>query len=729
MSIAQNNVRPKIGLTLSGGGAKGLAHIGILKALDSAGIKVDYVTGTSMGAILGAMYAVGYSGDSIEKITRKIDWDLLLSNSASLRSLSMDEKDEYGKYAVELPWVNNGFKLPSGVLESEELWLKFNELFFPVYDIKDFSRFQKSYKCIATDVSTGEAVVLDSGEIVPALRSSMAIPSVFTAVDYEGRKFVDGGVVRNFPVKDAKKMGADYLIGSNVAGGLLPKEKITNVFQVLLQIAFFRNDEDAKNEKKLCNIYITHNLDNYNMGSFSSADEIIAEGIKTGDSMYAKLKLFKDSLDKIYGTEKIVINNVPEIDSVKITDCKINGLSRTTKDFFLHLLQFQNNRWYNAAKLSSGIRNAFGARYYNKIVYSLQPFPDGTCRIIFDVEENPFTFAKLGIVYNSFLGVGIIGNITTRDFLTPYSRSMVTLNVGENMRAKAEHLQFLGKFNTISLRASVQAESLKFTTYNNFDQDGLYRQAYFKGDLTASISFKRKISLGIGTRFESFGYNPLITSVFELHGTNSLLNSYFSVKINTLSSAIYPKKGMKIEAEAGYVYDQAPELTYYKQGQQITNLDSLGYSFHHFIRTTLDVEHYSPLSKRTVFFTQLQAGINFNQQESILNDYFIGGLNNNFRNQITFAGLNEGTLYSSSVAALQLGLRHEIYNNLFMIGKVNGLYYDFVGSDKNPAHANYLIGESFTIGYNFILGPLEVSAMYCDQSKKLLPYINLGIPF
>src|SRR4051812_15422880 len=120
-------MRPKIGVTLSGGGAKGLAHIGILKAIDSAGLKVNYVTGTSMGSIIGALYACGYSGDSIEKMARNMNWDALLSNGASLQSLTVDEKDEYDKYAVELPWVNNAFQLPSGVFESEELWLKFSE--------------------------------------------------------------------------------------------------------------------------------------------------------------------------------------------------------------------------------------------------------------------------------------------------------------------------------------------------------------------------------------------------------------------------------------------------------------------------------------------------------------------------------------------------------------------------------------------------------------------------
>src|SRR4051812_30872905 len=152
--------RPRIGLTLSGGGAKGLAHIGILQAIDSAGINVSYVTGTSMGAIIGSLYAVGYSGDTIEKLARGIDWDQLLSNQSGLRSLFMEEKDEYGKYDIELPWVKNRFKISTGFLEGQELWLKLSELFYPINDIKDFSKFSIPFSCIATDVGTGEAVVL-----------------------------------------------------------------------------------------------------------------------------------------------------------------------------------------------------------------------------------------------------------------------------------------------------------------------------------------------------------------------------------------------------------------------------------------------------------------------------------------------------------------------------------------------------------------------------------------
>jgi len=243
--------RPSIGLTLSGGGAKGLAHIGILKAIDSAGLKIDYVTGTSMGSIIGALYASGYTSDSIEQMGREMDWETLLSNASTLRSFGMQEKEDYSKYAVELPWVNKTLRIPSGVLESEELWLKFNEFFFPVHQIKDFTKFPRSFKCIATDVANGDMIVLDSGEIVQATRASMAIPTIFTAVNYKNKKLVDGGIVRNFPVINAKEMGADIVIGSNVSGPLLTKEKINNVFQVLLQIAFFREDADAKKRRKI----------------------------------------------------------------------------------------------------------------------------------------------------------------------------------------------------------------------------------------------------------------------------------------------------------------------------------------------------------------------------------------------------------------------------------------------------------------------------------------------
>lgn len=723
--------RPKLGITLSGGGAKGLAHIGILKAIDSAGLKIDYVTGTSMGSIIGGLYACGYTADSIERIARCTNWDLMLSNAASLHSMGMEEKDEYDKYAVELPWVNNGFRLPSGVLESEELWLKFSELFFPVYNIKDFSKLPKKFKCIATDVSTGQAVVLDKGEIVSAVRSSMAIPSVFTAVDYQGKKMVDGGIVRNFPVHDAVDMGADFVIGSNVSGGLLPKEKINNIFQVLLQIAFFREDENTNKEKKLCQIYIDHELDNYTMGSFSSSNEIIDEGIATGRKMYPVFKRLADSLDRIYGKEKTKPAPLPNVQAVKITDYAIEGLSRTNKYFFLSLMQFARNKWYDAASLAEHIRVAFGTRYYQKIIYSLEPLTDSTARIVFTAEEHPLTFAKLGIHYNSFSGISLIGNLTSRDFFVPHSdsRSLVSVNIGENMRIRGEHLQYFGQMKRLSLNALMQLEQIGFNTYNSYQRDGVYKQTYFKAESNLSMAIMRKMSLGIGHRFEAFHYSPDIsTNNLEVKGNNQQNNTYFFFKYNTLSNNIYPRKGIKIHAEAGRVYSADPRVTFFNNGKEVT-ADSMGLDYRGFMRTTLFAVHYVPLSSKVTLIEQLQAGVNFGDRQGPLNAYYIGGMSPEFRNQILFAGFNEGTMYSSSVANFQLAVRYQMYSSIFLTGRANLLYHDVVTSNTRTSRAGYLSGYALTFGYNFLLGPLEISAMYSEQAKKVLPYVTLGVPF
>ena len=720
--------RPKIGLTLSGGGAKGLAHIGILKAIDSAGLKIDYITGTSMGSIMGALYSVGYSAVELEKIVGRLDWDILLSNSSSLRSLVMEEKEEYNKYAFELPWLNHRFQLPSGILESEELWLKFSELFFPVYNIKDFSKFSIPFKCIATDIVSGHGVIMDKGEIVTSIRSSMAIPSIFTAVESEGRRLVDGGVVRNFPVQDVKEMGADIIIGSNVSTGLLPKEKLTNAFQILLQIAFFRESESVKNEISLCDIYIPIPLENFNSASFNRSDEILKIGILEGEKMYPRFKQLADSLNAIYGPTPPMQKRLPIVDSIKISSIEIMGLKNTTEAFFTHMMGFYNNRYYTPEKLGRMIRKIFGTRYYQRILYSLQPQPDESVKIVFTVEENPRSIAKVGLHYNKFTGIGVVANFTTRNFFTPHSRSMATVNLGEKFRIRGEHLQYLGRGKNVAAIAGTQYEFLDIPNFSDFKKIGEYRQNYFRADLKMQYSSNRKFTIGVGSRFEWIKYKPSIVSTFEVKGKNDYLTSFLFWGINTLDRPVLPRRGVKMEGELGIVYNQAPAVKVFVNGQEV-NPDSLGIRYNDYNRFSFNFETYAPLSRRTTFFAQLQSGMNFKYDQNIFNDFVIGGITRMFRNQILFAGLEEGSFFAPSVAALQLGLRVNVTNNFYLAGRTNGLLNNFISPDNRLQRPNFLSGHSATLGYNFALGPLELSAMYSDQSKKVIAYINLGIPF
>ena len=726
-SAASPGPRPKIGLVLSGGGAKGLSHIGILKAIDSAGLKVDYITGTSMGSILGGLYAIGYSADSIEKIARNIDWDLLLSNQSSMRSVIMDEKDEYGRYDIELPWVNHWFRFSTGVIEGQELWLKFSELFRPVYNIKDFSKFSIPFKCVATDVSTGEPVVMDSGEIVSALRASMAIPGVFTAVEYDGHKMVDGGVVRNFPVKDVREMGANIVIGSNLSGPLRTSDQVTNAFQVLLQVAFFREAADTRTQIPLCTIYVSQPLDKFGMGSFGEASAIIDSGIEEGRRLYPRLKALADSLNAIYGPQEIVKSRLPAAHPVKLSSYTVKGLKNTSEGFFIQSMDLETNRFYTAKNLSRMVRRAFGTRYYNSITYTLVPLTNGSSRIDFQVEENALTFAKIGLNYNQFSGISAILNLTSRDFFTPTSRSLVTVNIGQNFRIRAEHLQYFSRRANFTFDLSPQFDQFRITTYNNkYNEAGLYDQSYFRLDGHFGYSTNRALTIGVGSRFEYINYDPSISSSLDFKGDNNFVTSYFFLRSNTLDRPSYPKRGLKFEAEADHVFEQNPRVQYFASSQ--TRNDT-SFSEAPYQRFLVNFDQYTPLAERYTLEVHAQGGLNLHYHNNIMNEFSIGGLTDQFHNQVTFAGLREGTFYSASVAELMVALRYQLFSNVLVTGRANVLFNNFIDKSNFFTTPDFLSGYALTFTYNFALGPLELSAMYSDQSRTFLGYLNIGIPF
>ncbi|MBY0481547.1 MAG: patatin-like phospholipase family protein [Chitinophagaceae bacterium] len=729
VSFAQQHARPKIGLTLSGGGAKGLAHIGILKAIDSAGLKIDYVTGTSMGSVIGSLYAIGYNGNEIEEIARKTDWNLLLSNQVTLRALSLEEKDEYGKYAIELPFTQGKFSLPTGALESEELWIKLSEMYYPVSKIKEFHRFKIPFACIATDITNAEAVVQDSGEIITAIRASMAIPGVFTTVENKGRRLVDGGVIRNFPVSDAVAMGANYTIGSSVSAGLLPKERLTNPIQILLQIAFLKENQDNKKQISVTDFYIHQPLSKFNLASFEKADEIIDSGITEGILLYPKFKKLADSLNRLYGQQNQQTKTGISIDSVYITDHAIRGLKTISEASFLHSVNFNEYSKYSLNDLSKMIRRAYATREYNYIHYSLEPLPDGNFEIVFDVEESAPTSAKLGIHYNSFTGISLITNLTMRNYLTPTSKSLITVNIGDNFRVRAEHVQYFGREKNLELIPTVQYESFKVNSYTDFKKDGLYRLNYFLGDLKIQLANRRVFTSGIGIKYEWEQYTPDLRSALELKGRDIYFTSYTYLHLNTLDKPIYPKKGIRLYGEFGYVFEQRPLLKYSSYGRPITSPDTTSINASNFSRLVFNLEGYRTLSEHVTLMGQLQSGINFNTGQNQFNGFLIGGLNKMYRNQIVFAGLQDATLHAQSVAAAMLGLRCKIFNNVFLIGRTNILVNDFMKNQTLTKNPRWVTGTALTVGYNSLLGPIEFSAMYSAQAKSLQTYVNIGISF
>jgi NTE family protein len=390
-------------------------------------------------------------------------------------------------------------------------------------------------------------------------------------------------------------------------------------------------------------------------------------------------------------------------------------------------MQLETNRYYTAANLNRMIRRAYGTRFYNKITYALVPTEDGGNKIILEVAENPLTFAKIGLNYNQFSGIGAIFNITSRDFFTPTSRSMVTLNIGQNFRVRAEHLQYFSRGSKFAFSLNTQFDQFNITTYDSaFREAGLYNQNYFKLDGRFDYSTNRDLTFGIGNRFEYIHYNPSITSSVEFNGKNDFLTSYFFVRSNTLDRPVYPRKGWKLEAEADWVFRQDPNVTFHSP---YTNRVDTQFSVQTYPRALFTMDSYTPLAKRYTFLTHLQTGMNFNYTNNIMNEFSIGGMFNSYHNQISFVGLREGTFYSPSVAEVQLGLRYQLFTNTFITARGNVMLNNFITRSTFFNTPDFLSGYALTFTYNFVLGPLELSTMYSDQSKRVIGYINIGIPF
>jgi len=728
----QTASRPKIGVTLSGGGAKGFAHIGILQAMDSAGLKVDYITGTSMGSVVGGLYAAGYSGNSIEAIARKLDWTFLFSTAPQLSSVGIEEKDEFNKYALELPFEKGEFKIGTGIIEGQELWLKFAELFHPVYNVTDFSKLSIPFRCIGTDLSTGNAVVMDKGNIITSIRASMAIPSIFTPVQYQGKTLVDGGVVNNFPVLDVKEMGADFVIGVNLNKGLGKAEDLKTIFDVLLQLAFFKDASTFEEHKKACDIYILPELGDYGAGSFASSDSIIDVGKKYGKQYYPIFKKLADSLNAIYPQEPFVKDRLPKNGALKINSASVEGLKKTTSKFFLGLLDIKNKRnlVFSEKKLAEAIREVYGSRYYKKINYDFVTDASGKIDLRFKVEENVLTAVKLGLNYNSFSKLSLILNMTSRDLLLKESRALATVAISENPRLYLEYFKYLGKSRKLGVNFSYFNENIDYPIYKEFRLSETIRSTYFNFDLRAQYSINRNSYIGISQQFNNAKLKTIESPDVLFKSKNRYYHSYLSYVYNNVDKKYFTTEGWKIRAEAGYVFSQEMDNSSKENGIE-TPSDTTLFNAHDYGRILLRIERFKSLNSKFVILQNITIGYLTSSNPFPTNGFQLGGVGENMINQVQFYGLNDAELKTGSVATAQVGLQYKLAKSMYLTGRVNISLYDFHNQSLNTLSAthNFLSGYALTLGFDSSIGPIEISSMYCDQDGSFRTNLNLGFRF
>ena len=356
--------RPKIGLVLSGGGAKGLAHVGILKIIEQSGLKIDYVTGTSMGSIVGGLYAAGYKADMLEQLVLTTDWDELLADEISRRSVAINEKSDLDKYIGSLEISKKGIELPQGYKRGQKLTSLLSRLTLHVQNIEDFDRLPIPFRCIATDIVTGEAYVLKKGSLSEAMRASMAIPSIFTPIEIDGRLLVDGGVIRNLPVSDAREMGADIIIAVDVGAPLYKKDELKSVMNIMDQSVSLLGARSTKEQQLLSDILLAPDIKGFSSSDFKRGKELIALGENTARLALPEMKALAELQKQFPEEKRDPVEIILPDQACKSSAIDIRGLKHVSRSLVLGKLMIKPPRTLTPAKLEEADRPGLRQRLF-----------------------------------------------------------------------------------------------------------------------------------------------------------------------------------------------------------------------------------------------------------------------------------------------------------------------------------------------------------------------------
>src|SRR4030042_621382 len=556
VSQSQENSRPKIGIVLSGGAAKGIAHIGALKVIEEAGLPVDYIGGTSMGGIMAGLYAIGYNASELEKIAINQDWTNLISDDINRRNISIEEKTDEDLFFVSFPIRESKISLPTGIIAGQNIENNINKLCAHVYNIRDFNQFQIPYLCVAMDLITGSEIVMRSGYLPEAMRSTMAIPSIFEPVQKDSLLLVDGGVLNNFPADHVKNMGADILIGINVTLKGNSKNRKNDLFKILEQTIIWTSTKKNHANRALCNILISPDISGYGLSSFNAADSLIARGEKAARTVYPELKALADSLNNIYDFIPVIPSYQPP-DSFLLKEIKISGLNRVSEKLINGKLQLEVPSKVTHDDIYKAIHNAYSSLYFEKITYEIQEAdensPGNEIRLKIQVREREGALIRVGLNYNSDFKASIIFNATFRNLLLDGSRLSVNFGLGENPRLLASYFKNNGwkpgfgldlEINTYAIfryEGSRKVSTLDFTDYSA----RLYTQSIFSNSY----------SLGLGVEFENQVIKPVISDVIDETQSDQYYNAYGFIHLDTYDDLFFPEIGSRFNAMYKLIYN------------------------------------------------------------------------------------------------------------------------------------------------------------------------------
>jgi len=730
MMFAQEPQEPekeiKVGLVLSGGGAKGFAHVAVLKKLEEAGVRIDYIAGTSMGAIIGGLYASGYNAHELDSVLRVYDLDGLVRDDLPREVSSFYQKENDGKYAISLPLVKRKIEIPSAVSKGQNAFNIFSQLTEHVHEVDDFSKLDIPFFCIATNLENGEEVVIEKGFLPEAIRASGSFPGLLTPVTVNGKVLVDGGIVDNFPVEKMKEKGVDYIIGVNVSGGLKDIENLNTLPEVLMQIAGFQMYNKWEDKIQLSDLYIRPELDDFTTFSFDESEEIMRRG------ELAMLKV-KDTLDALAASQKgeVVkrsIKSYPGRDEFMIKEILIKGNRNYTDKYCIKKLGLEKNELIGRKDFMRGIDVLTATGNFESIFYKFTSV-EGGVRVEFEIIENDEqTFIQFGAHYDDLYKTGILVNFTNKHLFFNNDFVSADFVVGDNLRYNIDYFYDNGfnwsfglntRYNTF--KSDVVTSTLPETRTSGQLESGLkipIRYIDFSTRLFLQSTIKDRWAFRIGLEHKfinAFTDEIVNDDINRIYFEKShFFNAFGKIMLDTYDTKYFPKKGVYLNSEYLLYLVSSDFNENFNPFSQLSGRVGFAYTFF----------------DKLTFHLLSEAGVTIGNNENEILDYHLGGYNENYINTFVpfygygFAELNESAFLRTAITA-----RYEIFRKNFLsfTGNFGRLNDDIWNDGKifEETRSGYAAGY----GVNTLIGPVELLYSWNPDNNQDYWYINVGFWF
>lgn len=740
--------KKKIGLVLSGGGAKGMAHIGLLKLIDSLNLNVSIVGGTSMGSIMGSLYAIGYSGDEIENRCRAMNWNHLFSDRIPFEKITIEEKLDQNRYLLELPFKNGKLKLPAGAISGPNLYNELVKLSFPVIDKPDWDSFPIPLRINAVNILAGNNVVFRSGFLPPRMRASMSIPSIFLPISLDSSYFIDGGVMRNILIPEVKAGKPDFMIGSYTGGSLMGIDELNTMPKLMGQTFTIYGILDAMNEMKELNLVSKPNLAGLDAGSFAKTETIIQRGIESVAGL--RDTLIQLARNPAYQRDKPI--SVPHDDQqilheqFYVDELNAKGISKTTYNFFSSTLDIQSGDTTCLQHLFDGVLALYGSMHYDFVSYTMD-FKGRTAtgrKIItlnFVLNESPNVAMRFAVNHNTDNATALVVGILGRNILFKNTRLMAEVNISEKPRGKLSYFWYAGKRLKWLLGTTHYYEENNFSNYNLKVTSEVFRVKGYNAYTWLQHKFSYKHNLSLGYEFENQLLKPKIYSdaILDLVRTirTNQHGGLLQYQYNTLNRVAFPSKGLSLTVKARYIFSS--QTTYYlnKDLALAEGLSNIKSNFYNYPKLTVFFEEYAPINKRLSWINRFYGATLVLDQGNDNDLYYLGSVERNHWRSIPLYGYRLGEIGASSFALGETGLQLNAWKDLYLSGGVQAGqfstdYKDFFQNFTNVKNNTIDRTSSFYGTAAYIvprLGPVAFTVHKSFDRSVWLFYFSIGYKF